>query len=151
MYTHIVYGRARSSERRPGERISTYLDELVPAGGDNHGVLGVGAESDARDPVGVALVGDGVLAVTEGVPELDGAVARTRDDLAVVGGERDGEDVAGVADEPAGGGASGELPEAEGLVPRGREGISTIGGDNLKISLVPQLLMLKKAWSTGRG
>lgn len=42
----------------------TYLDKLVPAGGDNDGVLGVGREADARDPLGVALVGDGVLAVT---------------------------------------------------------------------------------------
>jgi hypothetical protein len=66
----------------------------------------------------VALIGDGVLAVTEGVPELDGSVARSRDDLAVVGGEGDGEDVVGVADEAAGGNTGGELPEAEGLVPR---------------------------------
>ena len=96
----------------------TYLDELVPSGRDDDGVLGVGREADARDPLGVALVGDGVLAVTEGVPQLDGAVARAGDDLAVVGGEGDGQDVVGVADEAAGGGTGGELPEAEGLVPR---------------------------------
>lgn len=78
----------------------------------------------------MALVGDSVLAVTEGVPELDGLVAGAGDDLAVVGGERDGEDVLGVSDEPAGGLAAGELPEAKGLVPRGREGIGTIGGDH---------------------
>jgi hypothetical protein len=53
----------------------THLDKLVPAGGDNDGVLRVGAESDAGDPFGVALLGDGELAVTEGVPELDGAVS----------------------------------------------------------------------------
>lgn len=79
----------------------------------------------------MALVGDGVLAVTEGVPQLDGAVTRSGDDLTVVGGERDGEDVAVVADETAGGGAGSELPQAEGLVPRGRQSVSTIGGDNL--------------------
>jgi hypothetical protein len=79
----------------------------------------------------VALVRDGVLAVTEGVPQLDGAVTRTGDDLAVVGGERDGEDVAVVSDESASGGAGGELPQAEGLVPRGRQSVGTIGGDNL--------------------
>lgn len=43
---------------------TTYLDELVPAARDDDGVLGVGAETDARDPFGVALVGDGELAVT---------------------------------------------------------------------------------------
>lgn len=79
----------------------------------------------------MALVGDGELAVTEGVPELDGAIAGTGDDLAVVGGERDGQDVVGVADETAGGGAGGELPETESLIPRGREGISAIRRDNL--------------------
>lgn len=66
----------------------------------------------------MALVGDGVLAVTKGVPELDGSVARSGDDLAVVGGERDGENVVGVADKAAGGDTGGKLPEAEGLVPR---------------------------------
>jgi hypothetical protein len=79
----------------------------------------------------VALVGDGVLAVTESVPQLDGSVARSRDDLAVVGGEGDGEDVVGVADEAAGGGTGGELPEAEGLVPRGGKSVGAVGGDNL--------------------
>lgn len=75
----------------------------------------------------MALVGDGVFAVTEGVPELDGAVARPGNDLTVVGGEGDGEDVVGVADEAAGGYTSGELPEAEGLVPGGGEGVGTVG------------------------
>ena len=110
---------------------STYLDELVPAARHDHGVLGVGAEADARNPLGVALVGDGELAVTEGVPQLDGAVARAGDDLSVVGGERDGQDIVGVADESAGGGASGELPQTKGLVPRGGQGVGTVGGDDL--------------------
>jgi hypothetical protein len=109
----------------------THLDELVPSGRDDDGVLGVGREAHARDPLGVALVGDGVLAVTERVPELDGAVARSGDDLAVVGGEGDGEDVVGVADEAAGGGTSGELPEAEGLVPGRGKSVGTVGGDDL--------------------
>ena len=65
----------------------------------------------------MALVGDGVLAVSEGVPELDGPVARTGNNLSVVGGERDGENIVGVADESAGSDTSGKLPEAEGLVP----------------------------------
>lgn len=109
----------------------TDLDELVPAAGDNDGVLGVGAEADARNPLGVALLGDGVLAVTEGVPELDSSVARAGDDLAVVGREADGEDVVGVANESSGGGARGELPQTQSLVPRGRQSVGAIGGDDL--------------------
>ena len=79
----------------------------------------------------MALVGDGVLAVAQGVPQLDGAVTGAGDDLAVVGGERDGQDVVGVADEAAGGGASGELPQAESLVPGGGQGVGAVGRDDL--------------------
>jgi hypothetical protein len=109
----------------------THLDELVPASRDNDGVLRVGREADARDPIGVALVGDGVLAVTEGVPQLDGAVTRGRDDLTVVGREGDGQDVVGVADEAAGGLAGRELPQAESLVPGRGQGVGTVGRDDL--------------------
>jgi hypothetical protein len=107
--------------KQGGTRVAhgtTHLDELVPTGRHDDGVLGVGREAHARDPLSVALVGDGVLAVAERVPQLDGPVARSRDDLTVVGGEGHGEDVVGVADEATGGGTGGELPEAEGLVPR---------------------------------
>ncbi len=75
----------------------------------------------------MSLVGDGELAVTEGVPELDGTVARSRDDLTVVSGEGDGEDIVGVADECSGCCTSREFPETKGLVPGGREGVGTIG------------------------
>ena len=75
----------------------------------------------------MALVGDGVLAVTEGVPELDRPVTGSGNDLSVVGRERDGEDVVGVADESSGGDTSGEFPQTESLVPRRRKGVCTIG------------------------
>jgi hypothetical protein len=129
--------------RIPGVRFSrgwkkcTYLDQLVPTGRHNDGVLGVRAEPHAGHPLGVALVGDGVLAVTERVPELDGSVARAGDDLAVVGREGDGEHVVGVADEAAGRHACGELPETERLVPGCREGVGAVGGDNLPAIVSP--------------
>lgn len=110
--------------------METDLDELVPASGDDDGVLGVRGEANAGDPLGVALVGDGVLAVTEGVPQLDGAVTGTGDDLTVVGGEADGENVVVVADEAAGGLAGGELPEAEGLVPGRGQSVGAVGRDH---------------------
>jgi hypothetical protein len=53
----------------------TDLDELVPTGRDDDWVLWVWRESNAGNPVGVALIGDGELAVTKGVPELDGAIS----------------------------------------------------------------------------
>ena len=93
------------------------LDHLVPTGGDNDGVGGVGGETHARDPLGVAILADGVFALSEGVPELDGLVAGGGDDLPVVSREGDAEDVTSVADEPAGGQAGVEVPQTEGLVP----------------------------------
>ena len=63
------------------------LDVLVPAAGDDNGVLVVGREPDAGDPVAVALLLDGVLALGQGVPQLDGLVPGAGDDLTVVGRE----------------------------------------------------------------
>ena len=119
--------RAREDFKR------TYLDEFVPASGDDDGVLGVGAEAHARNPLGVALVGDGVLAVSKSVPELDGAVTGAGNDLTVVGGEGNGENVVGVSNERPGGLAGGKLPEAEGLVPGGGQSVGTVGGDHLYV------------------
>lgn len=108
----------------------TYLDDLVPTSGDNDGVLRVGAEANAADPLGVTVVGDVELALAKCVPELDGAVTRARDNLTVVGGEGDREDIGGVADKAAGGGAGVEVPETEGLVPRGGQSKLAVGRDD---------------------
>jgi len=97
--------------------LKSYLDHLVPTSRDDNGVLRVRAEPDTRYPLSVALVGDGVLAVAKSVPELDCPVARTGNDLSVVCGEGNGEDVVGVADEATGSDTSGELPKAKSLVP----------------------------------
>lgn len=88
-----------------------YLDKLVPTCTDDDGVLWVGRKSDARNPVGVTLVGDGEFAVAQSVPELDRSVSRSRDDLSVVCGEGDGEDIVGVTDEGTGGVAGCQFPE----------------------------------------
>ena len=72
------------------------------------------------------LVGDSKLAVSQCVPELDCAIARSRDDLAVIGREGDREDVVAVANKTASGNTSCKFPEAEGLIPRGREGVGTV-------------------------
>lgn len=60
----------------------------------------------------MTLVGDCELAVAQRVPQLDGAIAGAGDDLSVVGGEGDGEDIVGVADEAAGRHARSEFPQA---------------------------------------
>jgi hypothetical protein len=68
-------------------RVTTYLDNLVPTCANDNRVLRIRAESNARNPLSVALVGDSVLAIPKGVPELDSTIAGTRDDLTVIGGE----------------------------------------------------------------
>lgn len=93
----------------------------------------------------MALVGDGVLAVTEGVPELDGPVTGTGNNLSVVGGEGNGKNVVGVADETAGGDTGGELPQAEGLVPGGGKSVGTVRGDHLNIPSEPHSTYLALA------
>mmetsp|Transcript_9105 Transcript_9105/g.28847 ORF Transcript_9105/g.28847 Transcript_9105/m.28847 type:complete len:281 (+) Transcript_9105:58-900(+) len=94
-----------------------HLDQLVPAARHDQRVGGRRREADARDPLGVAVLGDGVLALAERVPQLDRLVARARHDLPVVRREGDREDVLLVRDKPAGRGARVEVPEAEGAVP----------------------------------
>jgi len=111
-----------------------HLHELVPASGHNDagGARGGGhrGESHAGDPLGVAVLDDGELALTQGVPELHGAVTRSGHDLAVVGREGNRQDVLGVANEAAGRLAGGNLPQAEGGIPRARKGKLSVGTDS---------------------
>ena len=80
----------------------------------------------------MALFGNGELAIAQGVPQLDGTVSRAGDDLTVVGGEGDGKDIVGMADEAAGRHPSGEFPQSKGLIPGGRKSICTIRRDDLE-------------------
>lgn len=114
--TSAERARARKLDQEP-TKDNAHLNNLVPAGRDNDGVQRVGREPDARDPLGVAVLGDVELALAERVPQLDGAVARAGNNLPVVGRERDGQDIRGVADKAAGGQTSVEVPQAQGLVP----------------------------------
>jgi len=115
---------------QPARRKLPDLDQLVPTAADNDRILGVWAESYTRDPVAVSLFGDGKLAVTESVPELNGSIARSGDNLSVIGGEGDGENIVRVSNKSSGSGASRKLPEAESLVPGGRESIGSVRGDD---------------------
>ena len=100
-----------------GTRKLTCLDDLVPTGRDDDRVHWVGREADARDPFGVTFILDLEFAFTKSVPELDGLVARPRDNLSVVGREGDGENVLGVTDESTSSEASVEVPKTKSLVP----------------------------------
>ena len=105
------------------------LDDAVPTGRDDERNLEVRAETDAGDPFLVAIFLDGVLALTESVPQVDSSVARTRHNLTVIGGEGNGEDILGVTNEAASGGTTVQVPETESTVARTGEGELTIGRD----------------------
>jgi hypothetical protein len=79
----------------------------------------------------MSLLGDSELAVPKSVPELDSSIARSGDNLSVVGREGNGENVIGVPNKASCGRSGGKLPEAESLVPGSGESIGTVRGDNL--------------------
>ena len=70
----------------------------------------------------MALVLDGVLALGEGVPQLDALVAAGGHDLPVVHGESHGQHVLGVVLKPAGRLPGAQIPQTEVLVPGARQG-----------------------------
>mmetsp|Transcript_4946 Transcript_4946/g.8723 ORF Transcript_4946/g.8723 Transcript_4946/m.8723 type:complete len:347 (-) Transcript_4946:100-1140(-) len=107
-----------------------HLHQLVPAGRDNDGRLGAGAEAHAGHPLRVALLGHGVLALAKGVPQLDSLVARPRHNLAVVSRECHGQHILGVSHKAAGGAAGGQLPQAQGAVPGAGQGELAVAGDH---------------------
>ena len=86
------------------------------------------AEPDTANPVRVALVLDGVLALSQRVPQLDGLVSAGGHDLPVVHGEGHGQDVLGVVLEPAGRLPGAQIPQTEALVPGARQSKVAIRG-----------------------
>ncbi|KAF0730094.1 hypothetical protein Ae201684_012390 [Aphanomyces euteiches] len=107
-----------------------HLDDAVPTSRDNQRVGGRRREADARDPFGVAVFGDGVLAFTQGVPQLDRAIAGAGNDLTVVSRKSDRQDILRVSNEAAGGDAGVQVPQTEGTIPRAGQGELTIRRDD---------------------
>jgi len=93
------------------------LDKSIPSSGDDDWVGWIRRETYTADPFTMSFFCDGEFAVTESVPELDCLISAATDYLSVVGGEGDGEDIVGVADEATGCFAGVEIPETESLVP----------------------------------
>merc|ERR1712029_412848 len=106
------------------------LDVFVPTARDNDGVLVVRREPDARHPFGVTFFLDSVLALGQGIPQLDGLVPGSGDNLTIVGGESDTQNIVVVILEAASGASSRQIPQAQVLVPGSGQGKVTIGGQN---------------------
>lgn len=112
-----------------------HLNDVIPPAGNDQFVLGdaLGTiwrrEANAGDPVSVAILDDVVLAHSQGIPKLDGLVTGSGDDLTIVLGEGNGENVLGVSKEPASGISGVKVPKAESSVPGSREGKESIRRD----------------------
>ena len=88
----------------------SYLKDLIPASRHDGGVLWAGAEANATDPLGVTVLGDVELAVTQRVPQLNGAVTATRDNLTVVRAKANAQDITSVSHKAARRHAGVEVP-----------------------------------------
>jgi len=64
---------------------------------------------------------NGVLALSKSVPKLDGLITGTRNDLTVVYGEGNREDVLVVTNETTGGATRVDFPKTQGSIPRSTE------------------------------
>ena len=107
------------------------LHELIPATRHDDRVGGHRGEANARDPFGVRVgILDGVLALTQSIPQLDSLIAGAGNNLAVVDGERDGQHILGMANESASGGTRVQVPKAESTVPRTRKRELAVGRDH---------------------
>jgi hypothetical protein len=105
------------------------LDGLIPRGGDADGGLGLVVESNARDGISVGVLVNGMFADTVDVPDFDLVIASTGENLVLVGGEGNGEDISGVTDELVDGLSRLEVPKSAGTVPRGGEAMVAVTGE----------------------
>jgi len=98
------------------------LDCLIPRSGDTEcGLAGV-VETDHRDGILMLILVDGELALGTGVPDLDLSVEGASDDLSVISGEGNGENVSLVTNELGDGASGGDVPKTNGTIPGGGEG-----------------------------
>jgi len=78
----------------------------------------------------MSLVSDSELALSKGVPELDGLVSGPGDDLSVVSGESYRENLLGVANKSAFSLAGLDVPQSKGTIPRGTQAELAIRRDH---------------------
>jgi len=97
-----------------------YLDQFVPSTRNNDWVLGVWWESYTWDPFIVAFIFDCVFALSKCVPQLDALVSRARNNLPVISGESNWQNIFGVSYKGAGGFSSLQIPQPECVIPRSR-------------------------------
>jgi len=111
------------------------LNEVIPAAGDSDRGGRIGREGNVRDPLSVAVLLKGELALTKSVPQLDKTITTARHDLTVVRREGNSKNILGVTDETAGAAAAGKIPQTKSVIPAARESV---------VAIVRQLHVLNK-------
>merc|ERR1739838_1008649 len=120
------------------------LDIFVPAARNNDWVLVVGGEPNARDPFSVSLLLDGVFALSQSIPQLDGLVSRSTDNLPIIGRKSNAQNIVAVVFKTPCGTSSGQIPQSQVLVPRSGQGkVSIRREDNIrnKVSVSMETLL----------
>ena len=128
-----------------------YLDDLVPATRNDHGVQQVRAESDTGDPrtqpqrsmnrsrfntnyhnapLGMSILLDVEFTFTEGIPELDRPVTGAGNDLPVISAEADRQNIRSMSNEFPGRLAGVQVPKTEGVIPRSGKGELAVRRDD---------------------
>jgi len=105
------------------------LDDTVPTCRDDQRNLEIRGKANTTNPFFVAIFLDGIFALTESVPQVDGSIARTRHDLTVISREGNRKDILGVSNEAASGSTTVEVPETKSTIARTRQSELTVGGD----------------------
>lgn len=105
----------------------TYLNSLIPRSRDNSVGLVRWGESNSRNPVGVGS--QSLHTFTNGVPNLDGLVTRSRNNLSQVLGDGNRQHISSVAHESLGTFTRFQIPQSQGLIPRSRQSVSTVSRD----------------------
>lgn len=108
-----------------------HLDEFIPTARDDDRVRRCRGESNARNPLRVAFVFlNRVFALAQSVPQFNRLISGAGDDLSVVHGERDGQDVFAVTDKSSRGCARVQVPQSQGTVPGTGQGELPVRGDD---------------------
>jgi len=105
------------------------LDGLIPRGSDTDGWLLGLVESNAGNGISVSILVNSMFALRSGVPNLDFLVQTSSDDLSVIWGEIDGENISLVTNKLADGSSGSHVPESDGSVPRGGESEARVAGE----------------------
>ena len=82
--------------------------------------------NECHIPLGVTIIFDIVFALAESIPKFDCSVARTGDNLSIVGTEADRQNIGNMTNKTTCSGAGIEIPQAKSVIPRGREGELTV-------------------------